>query len=224
MCRGRVGTACARGAYQAASRGRSTSPLGVANATSGMRTFSKTTPALVASLIGDPFCQAITVDCGVDFEARFSVLSRYFEYSLQEADRTGRCTVHEDPELGAAAWLLPRTPEVEAAEASAKAGYLAGLLGPNGWDNYRRIIEFMSHRSEPLVPEDAWYLTIVGVHPAAQGRGLGAQLVRPTLAEATKAGVHAFLETFTLCAIWTGAAVALAWRGIRLRRAAQPQR
>jgi GNAT superfamily N-acetyltransferase len=54
----------------------------------------------------------------------------------------------------------------------------------------------MSHRCEPLVPEDAWYLTIVGVHPVAQGRGIGAQLVRPTLAEATKAGVYAFLETF----------------------------
>jgi len=165
--------------------------------TSGMRTFSKTTPALVASLIGDPFYQAITVDCGVDIEPRLSVLSRYFEYALQEADRTGRCTVPEDPALGAAAWLLPRTPEVEVAEASAKAAYLAGLLGPKGWDNYRRIIEFMSHRSELVVPLDAWYLTIVGVHPAAQGRGIGAQLVRPTLAEATQAGAYAFLETFT---------------------------
>jgi ribosomal protein S18 acetylase RimI-like enzyme len=162
-----------------------------------MRTFSKTTPALVASLIGDPFYQAITVDCGVDVEDRFWVLSRYFEYSLQEADRTGRCTVHENPGLGAAAWLLPRTPEVEVAEASAKAAYLAGLLGPKGWDNYRRIIEFMSHRSELVVPLDAWYLTIVGVHPGAQGRGIGAQLVRPTLAEATKARACAFLETFT---------------------------
>jgi GNAT superfamily N-acetyltransferase len=161
-----------------------------------MRTFLKTIPTLVASLIGDPFYQAITVDCGVDSEARCSVLSRYFEYSLQEADRTGRCTVHEDPALGAAAWLLPRTPEVEVAEASAKAAYFAGLLGPNGWDSYRRIVEFMSHRSKSLVPEDAWYLTIVGVHPIAQGRGIGAQLVRPTLAEATKAGVYAFLETF----------------------------
>jgi GNAT superfamily N-acetyltransferase len=161
-----------------------------------MRTFLKTTPTLVASLIDDPFYQAITVDCGVDLEARCSVLSRYFEYSLQEADRTGRCTVHEDQALGAAAWLLPRTPEVETAEASAKAAYFAGLLGPNGWQNYRRIVEFMSHRSEPLVPEDVWYLTIVGVHPVAQGRGIGAQLVRPTLAEATKAGVYAFLESF----------------------------
>ena len=121
---------CARGADRAAACGRSSSSLGADHATSGMRTFSNTTPTLVASLIGDPFYQAITVDCGVDVEARCSVLSWYFEYSLQEADRTGRCTVHEDPGLGAAAWLLPRTSEVAVAEASTKAAYLAALLGP----------------------------------------------------------------------------------------------
>jgi GNAT superfamily N-acetyltransferase len=160
-------------------------------------TFSRTTPALVAALIGDPFYQAITVDCGVDAERRFSVLSSYFEYSLQEADRTGRCTVYEDPTLGAAAWLLPRAPALDLAETSAKAAHLSGLLGPKGRDNYRRIIEFMSRRSELLVSPDAWYLTIVGVHPAAQGRGIGARLLRPTLAEASKAGAYAFLETFS---------------------------
>jgi len=71
------------------------------------------------------------------------------------------------------------------------------LLGPRGWGNYRRIIEFMSGKSAPLVPAQAWYLTIVGVHPAAQGRGIGAQLIRPTLIEATQAGAYCYLETFT---------------------------
>jgi len=159
--------------------------------------FQKPASALAASLSDDPFYQAITVDCGVDNGARLSVLSRYFEYSLEEANRTGRCIVNEDPALGAAAWLLPRTREVDVAETSAKAAYFAELLGPQGWANYRQIIEFMSSRSEPLVPKDAWYLTIIGVHPAAQRRGIGAQLLRPTLAEATQARAHAFLETFT---------------------------
>jgi len=157
--------------------------------------FSKTTPALVASLIDDPFYQTITV--GFPTKTRFSILASYFEYSLHEADRTGRCTVHENPELGAAAWLLPRAPEIDAAETSAKAAYLAQLLGPKGWDNYRRIIDFMSGKSELLVPADAWYLTIVGVHPSAQGRGVGGELLRPTLAAATEAGVCAYLETFS---------------------------
>jgi GNAT superfamily N-acetyltransferase len=162
-----------------------------------MRTFTKTTPALVAALTGDPFYQAITVDCGADAAARRAVLTGYFEYSLEEADRTGRCSVLEDPTLGAAAWLLPRGALVDAVETAAKTAYLRGLLGPKGWDNYRRILEFMSGKSQPLVPADAWYLTIVGVHPAAQGQGIGARLVQPTLAEATGAGAHAFLETFT---------------------------
>ena len=175
---------------------RALRPEGV-SAVPNVPTFGATTPALVAALIDDPFYRAITVDCGVDVAARCSVLSQYFEYSLEEADRTGRCIVHEDAAIGAAAWLLPRAGEVEAAEASAKAAYLSELLGPRGWDDYRRILAFMSGRSRSLVPAGAWYLTIVAVHPAAQGRGIGARLLRPTLAEATRAGAYAFLETFT---------------------------
>jgi GNAT superfamily N-acetyltransferase len=160
-----------------------------------MRTFRQTAAALAASLTDDPFYQSITVNCGVD--ARLSVLSQYFDYSLQEADRTGRCILHEDPALGAAAWLLPRTTEIDVAETSAKAAYLAQLLGPQGWDNYRRIIEFMSSSSEVLAPSGAWYLTIIAVHPSAQGRGIGAELLKPTLAEASQAGAYCFLETFS---------------------------
>jgi len=161
-----------------------------------MAKFRRTTRALVAALIDDPFYQSITVDCGVDIDARCSVLARYFEYSLEEAERTGRCIVYEDPTVGAAAWLLPRTAEVAMAESAAKAAYLVELLGPRGWDHYRRIIEFMSSRSAPLVPSGAWYLTIIGVHPEAQRRGIGEGLLWPTLAEASQAGAYAFLETF----------------------------
>ena len=162
-----------------------------------MTQFGQMTAALAAALIADPFYEAITIDCGADVGGRLALLSRYFEYSLEEADRTGRCVPHEDPTLGVAAWLLPRTPEIEVAEGRAKAEFLAGSLGPRGWDNYRRIIDFMSDRSERLVPADAWYLTIIGIHPAAQGRGLGARLLAPTLAEADAVGAYAFLETFS---------------------------
>jgi GNAT superfamily N-acetyltransferase len=162
-----------------------------------MTPFASATPALAAALLTDPFYQAITVDQGVDTSGRLALLCKYFEYSLQEADRAGRCVFHEDPRLGAAAWLLPRAPDVEAAEARAKTEFLARLLGPKGWDNYRRIIDFMSAQSERLVPAEAWYLTIVGIDPSAQGRGIGARLLAPTLAEAAAAGAYTFLETFS---------------------------
>jgi len=151
---------------------------------------------LAVALIDDPFYQAITVDCGTDAAARLRVLAQYFDYSLQEAHRTGRCVLHEDPAVGASAWLLPRTPDIDATERSAKAAYLAALLGASGWHNYRRIIEFMAGKSVRLVPKDSWYLTIIGVHPDSQGRGIGAKLLQPTLADATQSGAHSFLETF----------------------------
>ncbi|MGJ7504284.1 GNAT family N-acetyltransferase [Variovorax sp. ZT5P49] len=156
------------------------------------------TPALADALIVDPFYLAISVDFEHDMPARKAVLAKYFAYSLGEAARTGRyLTTPEDGKLGAAAWLLPRTDAIDAAESAAKNEFLAGTLGPRGYRNYHRIVEFMAARSPAVVPVGAWYLSILGISPAAQGRGLGAQLLAPTLAEADAAGVPCFLETFT---------------------------
>ena len=154
-------------------------------------------PALADALIVDPFYLAISVDFEHDMPARKAVLADYFAYSLGEASRTGRYLTAGDARLGAAAWLLPRADAVDAAESAAKGEYLAGALGPRGHNNYRRIVDFMAVRSPAVVPPEAWYLSILGISPAAQGRGLGARLLAPTLAEADAAGVPCFLETFT---------------------------
>ena len=136
-------------------------------------------PALADALIVDPFYLAISVDFEHDMPARKAVLADYFAYSLGEAARTGRFLAAEDARLGAAAWLLPRTEAVDATESVAKSDYLAGALGPRGHDNYRRIVDFMAARSPAVVPAHAWYLSILGISPDAQGRGLGAQLLAP---------------------------------------------
>ena len=154
-------------------------------------------PALADALIVDPFYLAISVDFEHDMPARKAVLADYFAYSLGEAPPTGRSLTAGDARPGAAAWLLPRADAVDAAESAAKGEYLAGALGPRGHNNYRRIVDFMAARSPAVVPPEAWYLSILGISPAAQGRGLGARLLAPTLAEADAAGVPCFLETFT---------------------------
>ena len=145
----------------------------------------------------DPFYCAITEDFGTEITARKHALSGYFRYSLAEAQRTGRCVVADDTALGAAAWLLPRTPEVEAAESSAKSGYLASVLGPRGIENYHRMVRYMAPLAAQVVPRGAWYLSIIGVLPSAQGQGLGATLLASTLGEASAARVPCYLETFT---------------------------
>jgi len=158
--------------------------------------FARTTPAIVASLVGDPFYRAITADFIADDGSVAHTLGSYFEYSLAEAERTGRCVVADDPQLGASAWLLPRSAELEAIESAAKASFLAATLGPRGNSNYRRIMEFMSQHASVSVPSEAWYLSIIGIAPVAQGQGIGARLLRPTLAEADAAGAVCYLETF----------------------------
>jgi ribosomal protein S18 acetylase RimI-like enzyme len=154
--------------------------------------------ALAESLIEDPFYRAITADFGTDLAARMHALSLYFHYSLMEAERTGRCVVAPDPTLGAAAWLLPRSPDVDVAESSAKAEYIALVLGSSGTENYHRIVRYMRPLAARVVPRGAWYLSIIGILPSAQGRGLGTTLLAGTLAEASHARVTCYLETFTL--------------------------
>jgi len=102
--------------------------------------------ALAEALIEDPFYWAMTEDFGTDLTARKRALCRYFHYSLAEAERIGRCVIAPDPALGASAWLLPRSPEVDAAESSTKSAYLASVLGPRGVENYHRIVGYMAQR------------------------------------------------------------------------------
>ena len=162
-----------------------------------MRPFSQASAALVAFLIDNPFYWAITDDFGANLAAREHALSGYFEYSLAEAQRTGRCVVAPNPTLGAAAWLLPRTPDVDAAESRVKSEYLASILGPRGNENYYRIVRYMAPLSARVVTRGAWYLSIIGILPSAQGKGVGATLLADTLAEACNAHVSCYLETFT---------------------------
>ena len=155
-----------------------------------------TVAALVDSLRYDPFYVAITEEFADNEARRRQALARYFDYSMSEGARMGRLVVWPDQAVGAAVWLLPAKTSVYHAEARAKSEFLATALGASGGDAYRRITDFMRPRAMAVVPESAWYLSIVGVAPSAQGQGIGKRLIDPTLAEADNASVDCYLETF----------------------------
>lgn len=155
-----------------------------------------TSRALVESLFDNPFYQAITIDFEGETDRRKQVLESYFDYSLGEAERTGRLVVSPASEPGAALWQLPRDADVAAAESAAKMDFMSRLFGPRGIDHYQHMLEFMEAQVHGLMPADAWYLSILGVHPQAHGRGTGARLLAPTLQESEAAGVTCYLETF----------------------------
>jgi GNAT superfamily N-acetyltransferase len=154
-----------------------------------------TLKALVDSLWFDPFYVAISQNFDDEVRRR-EALARYFDYCMSEGDRRGRLVVWPDPSIGAAVWLLPAPSSVSDAESDAKAAFLSEVIGAHGAENYHRIIDFMRPRASAMINESAWYLSIVGVAPSAQGHGIGARLIEPTLAEADEAGVNCYLETF----------------------------
>jgi len=86
--------------------------------------------------------------------------------------------------------------EAERKESSTKSAFLAETLGSRGTANYYRSVRFMAPLAARVVPGDAWYLSIIGILPSAQGRGLGASPLAGTLAEASQANTSCYLETF----------------------------
>jgi GNAT superfamily N-acetyltransferase len=154
--------------------------------------------SVVAALEDDPFYRSISEEFAGDVAQRRSVLTRYFAYSLDEGRELGR-TVHlADSSQGVAVWLLPQPDEVRAQAAAQKRQFLESALGAHGARNYHRMVEFMSGKSKALVSEGAWYLSIIAVDPSLHGRGLGQQLLAPTLEEADANGAICYLETFGL--------------------------
>lgn len=89
---------------------------------------------------------------------------------------------------GAALWLPPGIePDEEALGAVFEEAVPPELKGEVG-----SVLEQMDrhHPSEPH-----WYLPMIGVDPARQGRGLGAALLRHALALCDREGLPAYLES-----------------------------
>lgn len=153
---------------------------------------------LTDALIADPFYAAISVDFEGNVMARRAVLIDYFAYSLREGYEIGAVTIEAH---GAAIWTLPQSIEVATSAAKAKDAAFTTVLGARGLANYRSIIDFMEPTAHTVVPEGSWYLSILGVAPAQQGRGVGRALLAPTLHQADAIQAACFLETYNAASL-----------------------
>jgi ribosomal protein S18 acetylase RimI-like enzyme len=88
---------------------------------------------------------------------------------------------------GAALWAAPDRWEVPPRE-SLRMLRLTSRRAPKTLVGFRRIEKRHPH-------EPHFYLSVLGVEPAGQGRGLGSALMAPMLARCDQEGVGAYLES-----------------------------
>jgi ribosomal protein S18 acetylase RimI-like enzyme len=118
--------------------------------------------------------------CFPDFVRAFA--GRAWEHDSADAtDETG----------GAALWLPPGvSPDEEAV-----VDVLQRSLSPERLPEVMSLLEQMGS-FRPSEPH--WYLPMIGVDPACQGRGLGSDLMRRGLARGDREGMPAYLEATSL--------------------------
>ena len=124
-------------------------------------------------------------------------LNAYLNYSMQEAQQLGALVTSTMPHQGAAIWSLPLNAEQNQLKSQSKKDFLLHQMGENCLATYSAISDFMDQQAENIVSEQAWYLSILGINPSLQGRGLGQELLAPTLELADRQGKTCYLETFT---------------------------
>ena len=157
---------------------------------------SRTARSLAAALAGDPFYRTVTVACGEDEAARLAMLEAYFALALAEGEQAGRVDLADAAGHGAAIWTTDTPAALRQAAYAQREQGLRTLLGPQGCAYFSAIVENMEHALALHDLSAAWYLSIAGIAPAAQGQGLGASVLAPGLAAVDAARAACFLETY----------------------------
>ncbi len=152
--------------------------------------------ALRQALVEDPFYIAIEQVIGGG-EAGKQALLRYLDYSIVEGERYGLSFFPGEQSYGVSVWSKPLTAEQAAEQKRQKSVFLKQQVSEDYFDLYEAITGFMSSQSDALVESDAWYLSIIGILPEFQNRGLGVNLIKDVLATTDSLEVPTFLETFT---------------------------
>ena len=168
----------------------------MANSSAYEPTYLPYAEALRQALVEDPFYTTIVETAGSG-EAGKQALLKYLDYSIVEGERYGQSFFPEKEAYGVSVWSKPVPADLAAEQKRNKRRFLRDHIGDTYLEQYEAITGFMSEQSASLIHDSAWYLSIIGVLPDFQNRGLGGYLIRDVLATTDSLRVPTFLETFT---------------------------
>ncbi len=169
--------------------------------------FPALSEALYYALTDDIFYRVLeeNVDCSDEVEnkseaqlkTRKSAMLAYLDYSIQESQLYGECFIPKGENYGVSVWSKPLNQELSNEKTQRKCSFIEKYMGSNCLLIYQNACREMEQQSKPLIPEDSWYLSIIGISPDYQGQGLGPGLVEPILEKTDSIKVGSYLETFT---------------------------
>ncbi|HSD69873.1 MAG TPA: GNAT family N-acetyltransferase [Woeseiaceae bacterium] len=152
---------------------------------------------LYEALAEDDFYRTLAAAASDDPEAAQEAMIRYLDYSMIEAEEYGQLVLPADPSSGAAIWNKPLDPAILQTLSAQKKAFIAEHMGERCCQVYTAMTGFMHQHTMTVVDAGSWYLSIIGISPELQGRGIGRELMRAVLEQTDRAGIATFLETFT---------------------------
>ena len=152
--------------------------------------------ALYEALQGDAFYATMEQSIANPSFAREAML-RYMDYSIVEGTKYGEVFIPGDYHHGVSIWSRPIEAELEVKKDKEKKTFILNQMGRESLETSQKIVGSMSINTNTLIEKEAWYLSIVGILPGFQGKGLGIELVSKVLEKTDRIQVRTFLETFT---------------------------
>jgi ribosomal protein S18 acetylase RimI-like enzyme len=152
--------------------------------------------ALYQALQEDAFYTTLEKSVGDPVLGREAML-QYLQFSMQEAEKYGLLFEPDGHHHGISIWIKPQSAELEVRMKDEKKQFLLGQMGSASETCYQQIVSQMSQNASGLIADDAWYLSIVGIKPEFQNRGLGPGLVTEVLQQSDRLQLPSYLETFS---------------------------
>lgn len=154
--------------------------------------------SLYESLKNDSFFDYLKNSIVGNEKFKERTMIKYMDYSIHEAYTYGKVGVYNSEDFGASLWAIPVSKKLNEIKKAEKTKQMISIFGSEVYTKISLVGDFMNSQNNKYISSDMWYLSILGVNPEHQNKGLGRKLVEPILKEADELQITTYLETFTL--------------------------